>query len=280
MTKITSANDMKNSKRFRANRRPKVVLAFLSVSFSLALHSEEQSGPKHPAPASGAAEALASAVEKQKAAVASMADALAQQRKSIQRQEGSIQVGGFFMLAPPQPLSETSRSPACPPLPESEVSSLIGRAAKNQDIDPDLLRNVMQQESAFRPCAVSPKGALGLMQLMPATASQLSVTNPFDPPSNVNAGAKLLKQLLDRYKGDVSLALAAYNAGPENVDAAKGVPNFPETVNYVNSILGVLSDVNSTRKTRQPGIWPSPLSPNGSFDGIDLGQQLTNALTH
>jgi soluble lytic murein transglycosylase-like protein len=125
----------------------------------------------------------------------------------------------------------------CEPLPPSEVDSLVGEAAKRQDLDETMLRGVIQQESAFRPCAVSAKGAMGLMQLMPATASDLGVPDPFDPADNLNGGARFLKELLMRYGGDLSMALGAYNAGPSKVDAAAGLPAIPETQDYVRRIL-------------------------------------------
>jgi soluble lytic murein transglycosylase-like protein len=271
---------MNNSKRFGINPRPKALLALMTFGLSLALHSADKPSPEIPASTNGQAEAAVSTADKQRASVAAMADSLARQRASIQRQVAGVQGDGFFTSAPPRPFSEVSPGPGCPPLSDSEVSALVGHAAKKEGLDPDLIRSVIRQESAFQPCAVSAKGALGLMQLMPDTASQLKVVNPFDPSSNVNAGARLLKQLLDRYKGDVALALGAYNAGPANVDAAKGVPNIPETVNYVNQILRVLSDGNSAHSSDQPGIWRSPLSPNGSFDGLNLGHEMINVLNH
>src|SRR5205085_361018 len=98
-----------------------------------------------------------------------------------------------------------------------------------------------RQESGSRPCAVSAKGAQGLMQLMPATSQQFGVADPFDARQNIQAGAKFLKQLLTRYGGDVTKALAAYNAGPGRVDQAGGaVPGIPETIHYVSSILSSL----------------------------------------
>ena len=101
------------------------------------------------------------------------------------------------------------------------------QAARRQDLDEEVLRGVIQQESAFRPCAVSPKGAMGLMQLMPATASQLGVPNPFDPAANVDAGARFLKELLTRYGGDLPLALGAYNAGRPRSMPARRSRRFP-----------------------------------------------------
>ena len=117
---------------------------------------------------------------------------------------------------------------------------LVEGAARKAGIDVNLLHAVVVQESAWRPCAVSVKGAQGLMQLMPATAEDLGVRDPFDPVQNLAGGAKLLKQLLTRYSGDLNRVLGAYNAGPARVDAAGGVPAIGETVNYVEKILGRL----------------------------------------
>jgi soluble lytic murein transglycosylase-like protein len=145
-------------------------------------------------------------------------------------------------LAPaPWSAAWSAAAPAgCDPLPAPEVDSLVGETARRDGLDADLLRSVMKQESSFRPCAVSPKGALGLMQLMPSTAEQFGIEDPFDPSSNVDAGARFLKQLLGRYGGDVAKALGAYNAGPAKVDAAGGVPAIPETMDYVRQILSAL----------------------------------------
>ena len=128
----------------------------------------------------------------------------------------------------------------CEALPEDKLKGLIDDAAGRENVKPDLLRSIIRQESAGRPCAVSSKGAQGLMQLMPATSEQFGVSDPFDPKQNVQAGAKLLKQLLTRYSGDVTKALAAYNAGTARVDEVDGVPAIRETVHYVSSILSSL----------------------------------------
>jgi len=114
---------------------------------------------------------------------------------------------------------------------------LIDEHSRLQGVRPDLVRAVMQVESAFNPRARSPKGALGLMQLMPATLRQYGVGNPFDPTDNVRAGVAYLRALLDRYGNDETLALAAYNAGPGAVDRhGQAVPPYRETRNYVAQI--------------------------------------------
>jgi len=114
---------------------------------------------------------------------------------------------------------------------------LIGEHARRHGVRADLVRAVMQVESAFNPMARSPKGALGLMQLMPATIRQYSVRNPFDPADNVRAGVAYLRELLDRYQNNEELALAAYNAGPGAVDKhGQTVPAYRETRNYVAQI--------------------------------------------
>lgn len=114
---------------------------------------------------------------------------------------------------------------------------VIVEHARMHAVRPDLIRAVVQVESAFNPRARSPKGAMGLMQLMPATAQQFGVNNPYDPTENVRAGVAYLRQLLDRYQDNEELALAAYNAGPGAVDKhGQNVPPYRETQNYVAQI--------------------------------------------
>jgi soluble lytic murein transglycosylase-like protein len=118
----------------------------------------------------------------------------------------------------------------------ADIDSAIEQAAARHNVDPNLVRAVVKVESNFNPNALSRKGAMGLMQLMPSTARQLNVKNPFDPEQNVDAGVRHLKQLLESYGGDIKLTLAAYNAGAGAVARSSGVPRYAETQNYVRRI--------------------------------------------
>ena len=133
--------------------------------------------------------------------------------------------------------------------------SILMRVAQEEGIDPALLNSVVMAESGGNPMAKSPKGAGGLMQLMPATAQELGVTDVFDPEQNLRGGAKYLRQQLERF-GDPSLALAAYNAGPANVDKYGGVPPFAETQNYIAKILGSQTMADVTQPTAAPTAAP------------------------
>jgi soluble lytic murein transglycosylase-like protein len=177
-------------------------------------------------------------------AQAAMAVSLAKQRVSITQQVDSLigrtttPAASFYTV--PWIDFPSFVLPSCDPLPAEQLDQLVGENAKESGVQPDLIRAVISQESGGRPCAISPKGAQGLMQIMPAVAAQFGVHDPFDPKQNVGAGTKLLKQLLEKYKGDMKLALAAYNAGSGRVDSEGGVPPITETIDYVIDVLSKL----------------------------------------
>jgi len=176
---------------------------------------------------------------------ARMDESLRQQRESVARQLQSIHAPPPpVLMSPPaagrlRPVLSTLR--ACDPVSPSAFDPQIQAEATRQGVAPDLLRAVISAESAFVPCAVSEKGAMGLMQLMPATARAMGVSDPMDPADNLRGGVRYLGQLLERYGGDLTLALSAYNAGPGLVDKYGGVPPIPETQNYVREIMKKLS---------------------------------------
>lgn len=151
--------------------------------------------------------------------------------------------------------------PAAPPA-QSALSAkaltaqeIITKAAEKAGLPPDILHSVARAESGYRTNAISPKGAIGLMQLMPKTAASLNA-NPYDPQQNAEAGAEYLAQLLEKYKDDphqVSKAVAAYNAGPGAVDKYKGIPPYRETVDYVSRVI---SDYNKRTAKKQTSSAP------------------------
>jgi soluble lytic murein transglycosylase-like protein len=202
----------------------------------------QTAAPADPRVQPDAVRAMEASLARQRESVSSMSASLSTQREAVARQTRQAVPGAFFLFDPPARAAHSSAVAApgeCGPLPEAVLEPMIAETARRQELEPGLLRSVVRQESAFRPCAVSPKGAMGLMQLMPATALQLGVKNPFDPRENLDGGARFLKQLLDSYH-DLPLALSAYNAGPGNVDPAQGVPKIPETTNYVQKILSFM----------------------------------------
>jgi soluble lytic murein transglycosylase-like protein len=122
-------------------------------------------------------------------------------------------------------------------IPQQRLETLIDRYSRHSELDPKLVRAVIQVESAFNPDALSQKGAMGLMQLMPGTASDLAVQDPYDPEQNLRAGTDYLRQMLDVFDERLELALAAYNAGPEAVERYGGIPPYPETRGYVEKVM-------------------------------------------
>jgi hypothetical protein len=154
--------------------------------------------------------------------------------------------GGYADI-PTEDIAAFETEEVIPPPPEavpapvpSRVMSLgemVQDASQRNRVDAELILSVIRAESAFRTNAVSPKGAQGLMQLMPQTAAQLGVRDALDPASNVEGGTKYLRQLLDRYNNDLSKALAAYNAGPGPVDQYRGIPPYNETRAYLTKVI-------------------------------------------
>lgn len=181
-------------------------------------------------PGNTAKAAMESSLEKQRVAITKQVDSL------IGR--SAMPAASFFTV--PWIDFPSFVLPPCDPLPSEQLDKLVEQSSKQEGVEADLIRGVINEESGGRPCAISSKGAQGLMQLMPATAVQFGVRDPFDPKQNVDAGAKLLKQLLGKYNGDVKLTLAAYNAGSGRVDREGGVPPVTETINYVIDVLSKL----------------------------------------
>lgn len=185
---------------------------------------------------------------------AAMEESIAKQRESIEKQRTAVraqhpaparktQDDGFFTVPWTEPLTAlapvATPAPAlsCDPVPPEQIGVIVAEVSAREGLTPDLLRAVIEKESSYLPCATSRTGAQGLMQLMPGTAADLGVENPFDPWENVGGGAKYLKQMLVKYDGNLPLALAAYNAGPGRVDPTQGLPLIPEMTNYVARIL-------------------------------------------
>jgi len=125
--------------------------------------------------------------------------------------------------------------------PDPLFHSIIQEASNRYQVDPDLIRAIIMAESSYNPRAVSRKGARGLMQLMPATAKALGVKDSFNPEHNIHGGVKYFKQLLDRFGGDVKIALAAYNAGSRKVREYEGIPPFKATHYYIKKVFSYYS---------------------------------------
>jgi hypothetical protein len=155
-------------------------------------------------------------------------------------------------VKPPQPILPPTRTPAqATAITRAELNSMVAGAGERHQIDPDFINSVIRAESGFHSNAVSKKGAQGLMQLMPRTASQLGVSNPFDANSNVEGGTKYLRDLLEKYNYDPMKALAAYNAGSSRVDKYHGVPPYYETQAYIARII---RDYNRQKIAENPSL--------------------------
>ena len=129
-------------------------------------------------------------------------------------------------------------------LPDQSLEPMIARHSDAQSLDPKLVRALIQAESGYNVRAVSNKGAIGLMQLMPDTASELNIRDPYDPEENIKGGTMYLRQMLDHFAGKVELAVAAYNAGPGAVEKHGGIPPFAETRDYVKRVLSLWRGVD------------------------------------
>jgi hypothetical protein len=142
--------------------------------------------------------------------------------------------------------------------PDEKLDSIIRSAAERHQLDPALVKAVIGTESGWNPLAISRKGAQGLMQLIPSTAERFGVGNAFDPTQNIEGGTTYLRELLDRYHGDLSKSLAAYNAGEHAVDTSGGVPAYPETQRYVEKVTDAYFRPGSGR---DPSPWSAPKPP-------------------
>jgi soluble lytic murein transglycosylase-like protein len=205
----------------------------------IVLRALAQSGQTPPLPTPGSPDSSAALRE----AIARQRAAMELQREAARKQTETMHLEPLRTTLTPlvQPVEFD-----CDPVPEATINPMIEGAAKANHLETNLLRAVIRQESQFYPCAVSDKGAEGLMQLMPATGEQFGAHDAFDPKQSIEAGAKYLKQLFDRYQGKLDWALGAYNAGPAAVDDAKGIPDIPETQNYVQAILDSLRKTTGT----------------------------------
>lgn len=137
--------------------------------------------------------------------------------------------------------------PGLPGVP-ADVPRLVDQASGRHQVDADFIKSVIRAESGFDPQARSPKGAQGLMQLMPGTAQRLGVQNAFEPGANIDAGTRYLRDLLEQYHGDAAKALAAYNAGPQRVSQYRGVPPYNETRAYVRKVI---NDYNRAKRAQR-----------------------------
>lgn len=162
----------------------------------------------------------------------------------------------YFTGGPAEPHDQSVPDVSLPPGANSvggEFADLINRTAAEQQVDPNLVKAIIKVESNFDAFAVSPKGARGLMQLMPATADRYAVANVFDPEANIRAGVQYLRDLQAMFPGQLSLALAAYNAGENAVLRSNGIPPYPETRQYVQRVLDLYDRREGAADTSEAG---------------------------
>lgn len=164
---------------------------------------------------------------------------------------GEARAKGGLATSAIQPVKADNAS-----LPPPEINDLVEQTASRHQIDPQLVHAIIKVESEYDPRAVSRKGAMGLMQLIPETAQRFGVENPFNPKENIEGGISYLKYLLDLYRGDLSLSLAAYNAGEGAVQRFGGIPSFVETRNYVRKVTDIYQSVSLQSGTNAAGNKP------------------------
>jgi soluble lytic murein transglycosylase-like protein len=164
--------------------------------------------------------------------------------------------GGSTISSPPASGAPTHDGQSAN-APGDHLDQIVQEAAERHNVDPALVKAVITTESGWNPSAISRKGAVGLMQLIPETAERFGVGNSFDPAQNVEGGTSYLKSLLDHYNGDLTKSLAAYNAGERAVDQSGGIPAYPETERYVQKVTDAYFRPNSGR---DPSLW-SPRRP-------------------
>lgn len=170
---------------------------------------------------------------------------------------GTVVISDQGLTAPSAPAASRPRR-------GSEFDAMIDNHARAQGLSPVLVRAVIEAESAFNPRAVSRVGAMGLMQLMPGTAKDLGVVDPFDPAENIRGGTTYLRSLLDRFDDDVRLALAAYNAGPGAVERYDNVPPYRETRNYVAKISNRIKGVEAIKRGSLTIYRVTEVTPDGA----------------
>lgn len=204
------------------------------------------------------------------AAARAEAERAAAKASSLAKQEDFSTVLG--QAAQTYQAPEAVSPTVCP----EDLNSIFEEAGAAFGVSVNLLKSIARAESGFDPTAVSHAGAVGIMQLMPQTAASLGVTNSYDPRENIMGGAKLISQLLEKYNGNTTLALAAYNAGSGNVEKYGGIPPFTETIHYINKVHAYLNAGDSTDISQT--VSDALSSRNLSKEALDLLAELVELL--